>query len=266
MSEELQPVQVEQTAEPVVETTPAPQQAPAYEDRAREQGWVPKEEWTGDPDKWRPAREFVDRGELFGKIDTMGKELKEAKKTLRMMQEHHAKVKESEYNRAVSDLKALQKQHLEEGNSDGYLETTELLTDIRAEQKAREAVAQAIPAGPDPRFVEWTKNNEWYVKDKEMHEYADAVGLGYAQQHPSLSPEEVLTYVTHQVKGRFRERFLNPNRAKPSAVEGSNTTGSPRKGSIELTEEERKVMNTFVRAGVMTKEAYTEEIKKLRSK
>jgi len=268
MSEALE-VQVEQTAvapEEVKQETQQPASSP-IEDKAREGGWVPQEEWTGDPDKWRPAREFVDRGELFSKIDSMGKELKEAKKTLKMMQEHHSKVKESEYNRAVADLKALQKQHLEEGNSDGYLETTELLTDLRAEQKARAVIQETAPAAnePHPHFVEWQQKNDWYSKDKEMHDYADAIGLGYAQQHPELEPEEVLKYVATQVRGRFRERFVNPNRTKPSAVEGANTTGSPRKGSIELTEEERKVMNTFVRAGVMTKEAYIDEIKKLRS-
>lgn len=268
MSEELQSVQVEEPNNPAPEPTEPKQQAPAYEDKAREQGWVPQAEWTGDPDKWRPAREFVDRGELFSKIDTMGRELKEAKKTLKMMQEHHAKVKESEYNRAVTDLKALQKQHLESGDSNGYLETTELLTDLKAEQKAREVLAQSTPVQQqiDPRFTEWVNKNEWYSKDTEMREYADAIGLGYNQQHPNLEPEDVLKYVATQVRGRFRERFINPNRAKPSPVEGANTTGSPRKDSIELTEEERKVMNTFVRAGVMTKEAYLEEIKKLRSK
>ena len=264
MSEELN-VQVEQqeAAEPQEQT----QQANPVETKAREQGWVPKEEWTGEEDKWRPAREFVDRGELFGKIDSMSKELKEAKKTLKLMQEHHSKVKESEYNRAVTDLKALQKQHLEEGNSDGYLETTELLTDLKAEQKARAVVAETSPKNePHPDFVSWVEKNQWYNKDDEMRDYADAIGLGYNQKHPGLEPEEVLKYVATQVRGRFRERFVNPNRTKPSAVEGANTTESSRKGSFELTEEERKVMNTFVRAGVMTKEAYVDEIKKLRSK
>lgn len=268
MSEALE-VQVEQTnveqETPVEQTIQQPTPSPV-EEKAREGGWVPKEEWTGDPDKWRPAREFVDRGELFSKIDSMGKELKEAKKTLKMMQEHHSKVKESEYNRAVADLKALQKQHLEEGNSDGYLETTELLTDLRAEQKARAVIQETVPAAnePHPSFVEWQNKNDWYSKDKEMHDYADAIGLGYAQQHPELEPEEVLKYVSTQVRGRFRERFVNPNRAKPSVVEGTNNTATPKKTSIELTEEERKVMNTFVRAGVMTKEVYLDEIKKLR--
>jgi len=235
----------------------------SYESQAREQGWKPKDEYEGAPDKWRPAKDFVERGELFGKIDNMGKELKETRKALKMLQEHHTKVKETEYVRAVNELKALQKRHLEEGNSDGYLETSELLTDLKAEQKAREVVSENTAAPIDPRFTAWVGANKWYEKDAEMREYADVVGNGYAQRNPGLDPEDVLVYVSKQVKKQFAEKFTNPNRNKPSAVEGAST-GAANKSSFELTEDERRVMNTFVRSGVMSKEEYISQVKQMK--
>jgi len=262
MSEELQNVPEEQTQ---TNTEPTPV-VDSYEDQAREQGWKPKEEYEGDPDKWRPAKEFVERGELFGKIDIMGRELKETKKALKLLQEHNTKIKETEYKRAVDELKALQKKHLEEGNSDGYLETTELLTDIKAEQKAREVTAQNTPKQPDIRFTEWVDQNKWYSSDAEMRDYADVVGMGYAQKNPGLDPEDVLKFVTAQVKARYRDKFQNPNRNKPSTVEGTNTTSSPKTNSFELTDDERKVMNTFIRTGAMTKEEYIAQVKQMRGK
>ena len=60
-----------------------------YDKQAREMGWRPKEEWEGEPEKWRDAKEFVERGELYGKIDSVGRELKETRKALKMLQEHH---------------------------------------------------------------------------------------------------------------------------------------------------------------------------------
>ena len=36
-----------------------------YEGQAREMGWRPKDEWEGEPEKWRDAKEFVERGELY---------------------------------------------------------------------------------------------------------------------------------------------------------------------------------------------------------
>lgn len=248
-------------------TSQQPSEAPAptqYEEQARAQGWRPQEEWEGDPEKWRPAKEFVERGELFGKIDSLGKDLKETRKALKMLQEHHTKVRESEYKRAVEELKTLQKKHLEEGNSDGYLETTELLTDLKAEQKAREVVEQTAPAQPDPRFLTWVDQNKWYAQNAEMREYADSIGMGYASKHPDLDPEDVLKYVAKEVKERFKDRFTNPNRSKPSSVEGTGSTAPAKKAKFELTDEERRVMNTFVRTGAMTQEAFIEEVKRMR--
>jgi len=239
-------------------------QTPQYEQEAREQGWRPKSEWDGDPEKWRPAKEFVERGELFGKIDHMGKELKETRKALKLLQEHHTKVKETEYNRAVEELKALQKQHLAEGDTDKYLSTTELLTDLKTEQKARAIVAEATPAPIDPRFAEWTEKNTWYSKDEKMRVYADMVGMDYAKRNPNLDPEDVLVYVTQEVKERFKDKFQNPNRTKPNAVEGSSNGGSVVTSRFEMTDDERKVMNTFIRAGVMSKEDYIKELKESR--
>lgn len=257
---------------PIVENTPDTSTVPetsapavdSYESQAREQGWKPKEEYEGEPEKWRPAKEFVERGELFGKIDNMGRELKETKKALKMLQDHHSKVRETEYKRAVDELKSLQKKHLEDGNSDAYLETTELLTDLKAEQKAREVVSESTQAQPDPRFTTWVQKNPWYAQDEKMRDYADSIGMGYAQKHPGLDPEEVLQYVTSEVRERFKTRFENPNRNKPSSVEGASNSAPAKKESFQLTDEERKVMHTFERTGIMSKDEYITELKKMK--
>lgn len=251
--------------ETVVDNTQTTEQTvDLYEEQAKNQGWKPKDEWEGDEDKWRPAKEFIERGEIFNKMDTINKELKETRKALKMLQEHHTKVKETEFKRAVDELKQMQKKHLEDGNSDGYLETTELLTDLKAEQKAREVVEQNKPAQVDPRFTKWVDENKWYTQNPEMRKYADSIGIGYANSNAGVSPEEVLEYVEQEVKERFKSKFVNPNRSKPSAVESSKTAVSSTSNKFELSDDERRVMNTFVRTGVMTKEEYIEQVKILR--
>jgi len=267
MDELVDVAPVEQDVVDDVVDTPEPTNAQPtshYEEDAREMGWRPKDEWEGDPEKWRDAKEFVERGELYGKIDTMGRELKETKKALKMLQEHHSKVKETEFKRAVDELKALQKKHLEEGNSDGYIETTELLTDLKAEQKARQVVQETTPPPVDTRFTSWVSENKWYETNTEMRDYADIIGQGYAKAHQGIDPVEVLKYVTKEVKVRFKDSFQNPNRTKPNAVESGGQGTPAKKSSIELSEDERKVMNTFIRQGVMTKEEYLEQVKSMR--
>ena len=97
-----------------------------------------------------------------------------------------------------------------------------------------------------------------------MREYADIIGQGYAKSHPNVDPVEVLKYVTREVKVRFRDNFENPNRTKPNSVESGSTQQVKKKESIELDDEERKVMNTFIRQGVMTKEEFLEQVKLMR--
>ena len=99
-----------------------------------------------------------------------------------------------------------------------------------AEQKAREVVAEVTPkqSGVDPRFIDWVSENSWYEKNQEMRDYADIIGQGYAAKHPGINPELVLKYVTKEVKSRFKDSFQNPNREKPTAVEGENNKSGGR--------------------------------------
>ena len=235
-----------------------------YEEEARNQGWKPKEEFEGDISKWRPAKEFAERGELFSKIDSMGRELKETRKAMRLLQEHNSQIKVAEYNNALKELKALQKKHLEEGNSDGYLETSDILSDLKAEQKAREVIEETTVPQVDPRFAAWVDENKWYSTDQEMRDHADIIGQRYAAQNPDESPMNVLKVVTREIRMRFKDKFTNPNRNKPGAVSGSDTTTTPKPKTFEMTEDERRVMNTFVRTGVMSKDEYISQLKLIR--
>ena len=68
MSEDLNVQQNEPQAHIEPQEPQEPIASDPYELEAREQGWKPQDEYEGDPNKWRPAKEFVERGELFGKI------------------------------------------------------------------------------------------------------------------------------------------------------------------------------------------------------
>jgi len=98
-----------------------------------------------------------------------------------------------------------------------------------------------------------------------MRQYADIIGQGYAKQNPGIDPTEVLKYVTTEVKQRYKDFFQNPNRDRPNSVEsGTRTLASTSK--FEMTDDERRVMNTFIRQGVigpngMSKEDYIKEVK-----
>ncbi len=242
---------------------------PTIEDRAREQGWRPKEEFDGPLDKWVSAETFVAKGELIEKIEALGKELKSQKKANQMLLEHHHKVKESEFKRAVDYLKQQKKQAYETGDVDKIIEIDDQIASVRETQKQQTIATQQEEQqqnGLHPEFQSWVSENKWYEKDSEMRETADALGIAYAQKHPDQSPGQVLKYAESQIKKLYKDRFENQNRNRPTSVEGSGSgsIGKVSGISFEMTEEEKQVMTSFVRSGIMSKEDYIAELKSMR--
>lgn len=235
------------------------------EQTATDAGWKPKDQWEGDPKKWVPADEFNRRGELFGKIDNVSKDLRETKKVLRMLQDHHSRVKETEYNRAIAQLREAKKQAMVDGDAEVILNVDERLMDMKAARTAAVQQAQQ-PQAPDPRFTDWLGKNSWYAQDGEMKEFADDIGIAHAKSHPDKDPLDVLKYVDQRVRKSYPERFTNPNRNRPSAVAGRESQGSGRfaNDNFKLSNIEEEIMKTFVRDGVMTKEQYIADIKSVR--
>lgn len=256
--------EVKATEQVSQESTP---QLSAIEQRAIEMGWRPKEDFDGDEEDFIDATEFVRRKPLFDKIEHQSKELKEVKKILRNLQDHHTKVKEVEFKRALDYLKSQKKEAMEEGDTDRVIEIDEQLVDMKAARKAAELQEQEPKkVEPHPDFVAWVDTNKWYAQDTKLRSFADKLGVEYAEENPEVPPAEVLKYVTKKVKLAFPEKFQNPNRSKPAAVDGGSPAAkpTPASNSFQLTEEEERVMKQFVRAGILTKEQYINDVKAMR--
>lgn len=235
------------------------------EQRAMEQGWRPKEEFAGDTKKWVSAEEFLRRGELFEKIDGMGRDLRETKKALKMLQAHHEQLRETELKQAMQSLKEEKKQAYEDGNHERLVEIDDQLLNLRESVKAEKVANQQQAMQPDPRFVHWVEQNSWYTQDEELRGFGDEIGVAYARMHPEKDPDEVLHYVEKRVRTAFPEKFTNPNRTRPSTVSTGTTPRTVKSGDdYQLTDDERRVMNTFVRQGIMTKEEYITDLKKVK--
>lgn len=249
-----------------IEVDDTSQEVTSVEDRAREQGWRPKEEFDGEPSKWVSAETFVAKGELIDRIESLGKKLKDSEKTIKMLSEHHSKVKESEFKRAVDFLKSQKKAAYEEGDVDKIIELDDKIAEVRETQKALDR-QERINEHPEthPAFQSWVSENKWYDKNKEMRADADTFGEAYARNNPDKTPNEVLEYVTKKIKKAYPEEFTNPRRNGPSGVEGGGgNRQAMSRDAFSLTEEETRVMNTFLRNGIMTKDEYIKEVKAMR--
>jgi len=231
--------------------------------KAMEEGWVPQDQWEGEPEQWRPAKEFVDRGELFKKIDDQNRTVKELKRALDDMKQHHSRVRETEYAKAVASLKAQKQIALEEGNAAEVINLEDKIELVKDEQRQlAQAPQQQEPAGPPQEFVDWVNQNKWYENSQPMRAYADA--LGRDLRAGGMQPQAVLKEVERLVRQEFPNKFNNPNRGKPGAVEGSSGKGGRSSESFALSDDERRVMQRFVRTGVMSEAEYIKELKSVR--
>ena len=251
----------------VDDNTPAPtDDAPklsAAEEKAMEQGWVPQDQWEGDPEQWRPAKEFLDRGELFKKIEDQNRTIKEFKRALDDLKGHHSKTREVEYARALEALKMQKQSAIEEGDGAAVIKLDDQIDLVKDEQqRLKQQSNQPTEDIINPEFANWVDKNKWYETSEPMKAYADALGRNLAAS--GLSPSAVLQEVEKQVKLEFPNKFTNPNRNKPGSVEGSSSKGGKGNDSFSLTDEERRVMQRFVRTGAMSEKDYIAELKRIK--
>jgi hypothetical protein len=253
----------------ILDSNPTENQYSDIEQRARSAGWRPKEEFDGDAThEWVDAGEFLRRGELIDKIKTLSKKNKETERTMQMLVGHYNKVRENEFQRAITFLKSQRKEALVAGDVDKVFQLEDQERQVAEKfQEFKQETKEATQAGTnelDPSFISFTKRNAWYQSDKEATADADAIGIRYRAEHPDADYEDLLKYVEGRVR-KLHPQLFKANR--PSAVDGSSASGTGSKGKLDdsfLTADERRAMDAFVRKGIVTKEKYLEDIKRLR--
>lgn len=258
---------------PVVEDKPqgepsVPELSPV-EQQAVDQGWVPLEDWkaSGRPEaEWRPAKEFVERGELYKSIHSTKRELKQTQAALSALQRHHQYVFEKAHQQALRDLRAEKRLAI---RNDDIERLEEIETEIEQMQdqfvKEKQEMAQAAAAAQSvtvPEFDAFLSRNPWYAADKQLRDEADAIGFVYINN--GGTKDMLFQHVEKEMKRKFPDKF-GVRRAAPNAVAGVDRTGKkgPKEQTVELTPEERKIMMTFVDQGIMTEADYLKELKKV---
>jgi hypothetical protein len=232
------------------------QEVNPVEDRARELGWKPQEEFDGDEAKWVPADEFVRRQPLFEKIESekrsriaMEKQLAETNKALKELGEHNKKIAENAYKRALAELRNAKKEALREGEAVLAEEIQE-----RIEELKPEPVPEVPQYNPNKaRLDAWYADNKWYLDNTEMRNVAD--GLAQDAIAKGKSVEDVLEELPAKIKKLYPEEFgmqrRNPNKEEAPNVETRGAAAAGKKpAKYQPTEEEKKFARTFVAQGV----------------
>ena len=210
--------------------------AEAIEEKAKSMGYVSKEEWKGDPEKWRPIEEFVERGENIlpivkaqakKEMEGYRKELDELKSELnitiaankREAQEAELRGYEKaklEYTMKVSELDEKEADAIIEQDKDAILRIKKEKNNLKEPEKPK-PVAETKQTNPE--FEEWSKKEKWYGDDSELTKAADIQGQVLLKQYPDKPLSEIYKMTADNVKKLHPEKFENPRRKDPGYVE-----------------------------------------------
>lgn len=255
----------EETKDDVLETpegTDAPEPTPQdpIEEAARAAGWLPKEEYEGDPAKWVSAEVFNARTPLFEKIEQLTRQIKNLDANNKAVVEHYNKVAKTEYDRALKDLKAQKRQALADGDLVAAEDIQDQIQEVQDHQKSSPPVTPIENTQVRPEFAAWVQKNNWYVHDPELRAVADGLGLRFSQEGKSF--DEMLSLVGSHIRKVFPEKFRNPNKQTASAVEGKGSTSkTARSPSIEdgMSKEEKRIMYRVMETAGISKETYLKD-------
>lgn len=204
------------------------EEAPEVIEKASAMGHMSKEEWEAkgrDPEKWRPASEFVERGEnlmpiLKERLDHSVREMAEMKQTMQQMHSHFMKAEEIAerrgWTKAIAEVQQKQAAAVEIADLEEFKKLKKEENDLLSNPPQ----PQSVQTGPTPDFKAFHAKNEWYGQDKKMTVFADSIGQAYRIENPNATLKEIFKEVEVEVKARFPEKFTNPRREGASSVEG----------------------------------------------
>ena len=207
----------EQVATQQVEGGEAQQPAqvdPQLDTKARSMGWVPQNEWKGDPSVWRPADEYVRRGEEV--LPILRSRERQSNDKVKSMEAKLASMEQSfeERTRRLDGMTrvALERQRAQIENAyesakrkavaDGDIETYDKLNDegrravagFDPEGEAEKLVPAKQPTQQAPQVPEavttWIADNSWFDRDEELREYASFEHGRLLKRMPGLSLED----------------------------------------------------------------------------
>lgn len=271
MPDEMTEEVTEQTADAIYEQG---EESPSdTEQKAREAGWRPQEEWQGDTAGWMDAEEFIARNDRLqdradgvakAEIGRLTKQVGELNSTIETFAEHHRKVEERAYERARTELKAKQREAVAEGDEAAFDAAAGEIDNLEAEAKAaaKEGPTADKAAPPDPEFTAWLAVNAWYdpksdAFNPEMSAFAERIAP--TMQRTGLSGRAYYDRIAEEVKKKSADS--EPPRRRAAAVEAGGGERFNGKGPTyrDLPAEAKAACDDFVKQGLLTKDQYLKD-------
>ncbi len=238
-----------------------------YEAEAREQGWRPKEEWSGKPDNWKDAKTYVEFGDTTKRLSKI-EERVEKEVAARVSRIEKVSAAAIERLTKINEEKiASLMQGRREAVKTGNVELVEKYDTAIENQKADAPDKDA----PDDVNTSFKKRNDWFQVDEDLTALAvgksQAILQAYFDEHGKpMQSEKMYEAVEKAVKSSSLYKAKYPDTAAANghaAVDGGGESSAPaKKGktAADIPAADRAIGMQFVKAGAFPNiEAYAKE-------
>lgn len=224
----------------------APPTMPTVEELAGEMGWTPQDKWRGDPEKWRPAHDF-----MRSTVDVnrnMARKLDGLQEQVGNMARTSAQLTEQAVRKAREELTKQRLEAVEFGDIEAFKDAEKKLGELQTPEP-QESIT---PEGRE--FAD--KNAHWFGKDREATGWA--VGRTQELARQGLGPARQLAIVEREAKELFPEYFEEKPKAKAVPLNDPVVRGKTpaKKGFSSLPPDVQKAALDYEKRGVTTKEEY----------
>jgi hypothetical protein len=198
--------------------------------KAEKMGWTPKSEFRGDPAKWRPADEFVERGEnmlplVRAQVRRQEHQIAELNKTVKEFADYASKSEARALEKALLQLRQERADAIAKADGVAFDKVDAEIRDLQKKADAKIAPKNQIDGEQEAVFNEWLGRNSW-ANDPKLQAYGSAIADELRASGETAQGIALLDMVTKRIKKDFPRLSENPRRDTASAVEGG---AGPRK-------------------------------------
>lgn len=238
------------------------------EARARTMGWLPKDQFKGKPESWRPAEEYISKGEeilpmlrannkkLSEEVAHLQTELQTTKQLLQTTTESIDELKKFNTDIAQNNAKAKKAQLLAaikeaktEGDTDREVQLTDQLSElnITLRESATKPVVKTIPTLEQPTLSgdakQWLADNQWFGSDKRRTGFAFGVAEELKAKGYKAGSIEFYEEIGKAVDEQFGDQRRRAEPKVGSTNGGSAASDTEGKTFADLPADAREVCN-----------------------
>ena len=217
------------------------QQPDPIEALAGEVGWVPQDQWQGEPTEWRPAADFLKTGREITR--SVSRKLRNMEDQLSRVTATSSQILTDKIAERDAYWRNQHRQAVEDGNHDLAERAVEERVKLKAEAPAANGAAPLPSETAD--FME--RHKSWMGKDPLATMRAEELANQLAQRGVPI-PEQ-LVQVERAIRREFPEHFAQPGKA-PAAVQTGQARnsgrGSGKKGFADMPPESQTMAKDYL--------------------